>query len=466
MRNLPRLVVIVGFVILAGGMWFGFAQEPAAPKPAAQTPPPAAKPETPQPPIYPAMEKKLDGGYFQHSDHPTGEVAVYDKEQKQVNGGRDTIKLDCNFCHLVDEKEVRNSGFGEYPFESKEVVEKTTGTRMKSALDHTACTVCHNFRPPTGNRAKLVRWQQMCAVCHQGSALNKNINPFPFEKRQTQFGALYSHNLSAHVKLECETCHAVQAMKPTAESRNLFSSRPEHRECFICHIEKAKELTGNEAAKPYATDCAGCHTQETSPDRTLFRDPIYTAITSEFQHGGAHAVYNKQWNSAKPFETIEFLTKLGKVPPTQAMTSPDAAAKQTTLSCKSCHGNLLVLSKELRDARPRKGKKDEATFKKEKLEWDWRVQLEARRHPTYLASQACTGCHTFEKIEKDEANPKFQKIDRFPVFIPQQNAFGTVFNIGSCDSCHPTDVTKRGTPESHKLRRPKPAAPPSGKPGL
>ena len=72
----------------------------------------------------------------------------------------------------------------------------------------------------------------------------------------------------------------------------------------------------------------------------------------------------------------------------------------------------------------------------------------------------------FEKIEKDEANPKFQKIDRFPVFIPQQNTFGTVFNIGSCDSCHPADVTKRGTPESHKLRRPKPAAPPSGTPGF
>ncbi|OYT71256.1 MAG: hypothetical protein CFK52_08500 [Chloracidobacterium sp. CP2_5A] len=447
-----KLALLV-WLALAGAGWLGLS---------------AQKPETPAVaptagPIYlPTPEDALPDGAFLHDQHPTGEVAIVDKELIRLNGGKPTIKLDCNYCHLVGPEEVRADGFGKYPLETPEYLKRFAG--RKAPVSHSACAACHSFMVTPGNRARLAKLQTLCAVCHNGPPVGqtaKDIHPFPNPTRQTQFGALYSHAITAHAKESCESCHQVQALPTLTGSkespiRNVYASRPEHRECFACHIENAQELTGKDAAPPYATDCAGCHPIERQPDRRLLRSPRYTAITLEFQHDGHHAVFNRQWNPSKPFETIEFLDGLGKVAPLAAMTHPDAAAKQTALSCKSCHGNLLALTKELRDARPKRGKKSAEAFAKEKLEWDWLVQTSFRRNPTYPTNLACAGCHGFERIEKvneKDAKERVQRLSPLPGFAPAQHNFIPVFNVGSCDSCHPSTVSKT-KPESHKLRRP------------
>ncbi|MFQ3589040.1 MAG: hypothetical protein SNJ67_01870 [Chloracidobacterium sp.] len=455
-----RLKMALLALAFIGGGWFGLAQQ-TPPKPPAESEAPASGP------IYlPTPEDRLPEGAFLHAQHPTGEVAIVDKELVRFNGGKSTIKLDCNYCHLVSPEEVRREGFGKYPFETPDYLKQFAG--RTAPVKHSACTACHSFMVTPGNRARMAKLQTMCAVCHNGAPIGqtaKDIHPFPNPARLTQFGALYSHAISAHAKESCESCHQVQA-RPTLVGNgenpihNVYVSRPEHRECFACHIENAKELTGRDAAPPYATDCAGCHPMERNPDRRLLRAPRYTAMTSEFQHGTHHAVFNRQWNPGKPFETIEFLNGLGKVAPLTAMTHPDAASKQTALSCKSCHGNLLTLTKELRDARPKRGKKSKEEFEKEKLEWDWLVQTTFRRNPTYPTNLACAGCHGFERIEKvneKDTKERTQRLSPLPGFAPAQHGFIPVFNVGSCDSCHPPTVSKT-KPESHKLRRPVAAA--------
>ncbi len=443
------------WLVLLGAGWFSLAQQ------APQQPPVTAVGSTE--PIYPpAPEDNLPDGIFRHDQHPTGEVAVVDKALIRFNGGKPTIRLDCNYCHLVDPKEVRADGFGTYPLETPAYLKRFTG--RKAPVNHSACTGCHDFTVTPGNRARLAQLQVMCSICHNGPPVGqtaKAIHPFPNPTRQTQFGVLYSHALSAHAKESCESCHQVQprpTLTGTQETpiRNVYASRPAHRECFVCHIENARELTGREPAEPYATHCAGCHPPERDPNRRLLRAPRYTALTATFQHGSHHAVFNRQWNPSKPFETIEFLNGLGKVTPLEAMTHPDAATKQTALSCKSCHGNLLALTKELRDARPKRGKKTPEAFADEKLAWDRLVQTTFRRHPTYPANLACAGCHGFERIEKvNEKDPKerAQRLGPLPAFAPERHNFISVFNIGSCDRCHPPTVSKT-KPESHKLRRP------------
>ncbi len=454
MVTTARLKLAMAWLALAGAGGLGLAQpKPTPQKPAA----PAAGTLYP-----PAPEDSLPEGAFLHSQHPTGEVAIADKELIRFNGGKPTVKLDCNYCHLVGPEETRADGFGKYPLETPAYLERFAG--RKAPVSHSACTACHSFMVTPGNRARLVQLQVMCAVCHNGPPVGqtaKDIYRFPNPARRPQFGALYSHAISAHAKESCESCHQVQALPVLAGTkeapiRNVYASRPEHRECFACHIENAKALTGRDAAPPYAGDCAGCHPMESDPDRRLLRSPRYTAITAEFQHGGPHAVFNRQWNPRKPFETIEFLNGLGKATPLAAMTHPDAAGKQSALSCKSCHGNLLALAKELRDARPKRGKKSPEEFAKEKLAWDWLVQVSFRRAPTYPTNIACAGCHGFERIEKAnerDARERVQRLSPLPGFAPAQHSFIPVFNIGSCDSCHPSTVSKT-KPESHKLRRP------------
>jgi len=459
-----KLVIL--WLALIGSGWFSLAQSPGKLSPAQAPAGSATGTSAPAPTgtIYPpAPEDNLPEGAFRHDQHPTGDVAIVDKELIRFNGGKPTIQLDCNYCHLVRPEEVRADGFGQYPLETPAYLQQYAG--RQAPVKHSACTACHSFMVTPGNRARMAKLQVMCAVCHNGPPVGqtaKDIHPFPNPARQTQFGALYSHAISAHAKESCESCHQVQATPlmptgtPEAARRNIYVSRPEHRECFVCHIENAKTLTGRDAAEPYATNCAGCHPLERQPDRRLLRAPRYTTITSEFQHGSHHAVFNRQWDPGKPFETIEFLNKLGKVTPLAAMTHPDAASRQTALSCRSCHGNLLTLTKELRDARPKRGKKSKEAFAKEKLEWDWLVQTTFRRNPTYPANQSCAGCHGFERIEKindKDTKERVQRLAPLPGFAPAQHNFIAVFNLGSCDSCHPSTVSKT-KPESHKLRRP------------
>ncbi|MGQ9898386.1 MAG: hypothetical protein ACUVR8_12635 [Acidobacteriota bacterium] len=455
----PKLIIL--WMALIGSSWFALAQSQGKPssQPTAGT---MAKPPLPAAAIYPlSPEDHLPEGAFQHAQHPTGPVAIVDKELIRFNGGKPTIELDCHYCHQVRPEEIRAAGFGQYPLETPAYLQQHAG--RTAPVKHSACTACHNFAVTPGNRARMAKLQTMCAICHNGPPVGqtaRDIHPFPNPGRQTQFGALYSHAVSAHGKESCESCHQVQAQPiltgiGEASQRNIYVSRPEHRECFVCHIENAKTLTGRDAAEPYATDCAGCHPLERQLDRRLLRTPRYTAITAEFQHGSHHAVFNRQWNPGKPFETIQFLSTLGKVSSLAAMTHPAAADKQTALSCQSCHGNLLTLSKELRDARPKRGKKSQAEFAQEKLAWDWLVQTTFRRNPTYPANQACAGCHGFERIEKiNDKDPKerAQRLSPLPAFAPAQHNFIAVFNLGSCDSCHPSTVSKT-KPESHKLRR-------------
>jgi predicted CXXCH cytochrome family protein len=463
-RNLPRLIGIILFVVAVSGVWLinvrAFHQE----KPMA----PMATTDNSEKRSYPLYSdvQKLKIGFFDHDDHPTGEVRVYDTEL--IKNGKDKIKIDCAYCHLVNEDEGRLSGFGEFPYETSEYLKNPQMTslggkkRVKSL--HSACTECHNFQLATGRAALTAGQGRMCAICHTRIPLSTEeapatIHPYPRRSLETQFGAMYTHLHPSHKDILCETCHSVEAMKPEPDSKNLFSSRPEHRGCFVCHMENAIQ----KPAKPYATDCAGCHTREVTMERKLLRDPIYTTLTLSFEHNGVHATLNKQWDPNKYKEAGLLLRerrKLMKDQPadlsaklTELQAKMDAI--QTDTSCRGCH-NRITDSKDKTylvppikvDSKGPDGKpKDKELLRAEKaaakIERDWRVQVKTRWAPNEPANLACGGCHGFSNNTKLIA------------FNPQKNSFVEVFTLASCELCHPPSVLKDATgaqvktPESH-----------------
>jgi predicted CXXCH cytochrome family protein len=163
-----RLKLIIMWLVLIGSGWFSLAQSQGTPSP---TQPPTGLVVGASTPlagtIYPpVLEDNLPEGAFRHDQHPTGDVAIVDKELIRFNDGKPTIRLDCNYCHIVRPEEVRTDGFGQYPFETPAYLQQYAG--RQAPVKHSACTGCHSFAVTPGNRARMAKLQVMCAVCHNG----------------------------------------------------------------------------------------------------------------------------------------------------------------------------------------------------------------------------------------------------------------------------------------------------------
>lgn len=381
----------------------------------------AGDPKPASTPTKPVAKGPVDYSKFNHADHD-GDV------RKLVSSG--TMKLDCTYCHLVDDSDKLQAGFGEFPCETPDGAKALAKTRM---VKHSACIDCH--KPQfVGAGAK----QAMCLICHTKFGFQRGlpVRNFPNEAGQSEFDVEFPHSkhkkyvkfvlnqspaavqiaslaglpsggsnpvrttvatVAADSNFACAACHSV-------ETAGVFAARPDHRSCFVCHSEKVEKRYEAAQSEPYATNCAGCHPK-------MQAKPYAAAHQIQFQIASA-----KTEAGALRFRHDSDHAILQQIPGTQDI-----------LTCVHCHG-------EISDAVARV--KFDADFPKlkardEKKAPDKQLYKDITEYSDFLVSkypQSCGGCHSLKK------KPLIVG------WLSGSNKFGNIFSVSDCDRCHAQDI--------------------------
>jgi len=178
---------------------------------------------------------------------------------------QNTLSIDCATCHNTEAFKpapLFDHSKSEFPLKGKHKVEECSSCHQVTfvngaiyqrfkGIEHSSCASCHTdpHKGSFGNK---------CKDCHTEEAFTEFVGKSTFNHAQTQFPLLGKHK-----KLDCASCHKVEATTTADIVFQDYKGRDFHN-CITCHKDVHETKFG--------TDCKQCHTEDSfqkiiSPDK-------------------------------------------------------------------------------------------------------------------------------------------------------------------------------------------------------